>query len=96
MPPWCAAASSGASLLFRFPCRYPVPPRPETSTATEKILGRWLKARGNRDKVTRVLLQGAPPLWCCGGAWGFPWGRRRQPVASMVQAHSHAPGGRQA
>lgn len=30
---------------------YAIPPRPETSGATERIIGTWLKARGNRDKV---------------------------------------------
>jgi len=30
---------------------YPVPPTEETSTLTEKIIGRWMAARGNRDQV---------------------------------------------
>ncbi|MCX5477392.1 aldo/keto reductase [Kaistia geumhonensis] len=30
---------------------YSIPPRAETSGATERIIGSWLKARGNRDKV---------------------------------------------
>lgn len=30
---------------------YPVPPQGETYGATETIIGHWLKARGNRDKV---------------------------------------------
>ncbi|RMF12521.1 MAG: NADP(H)-dependent aldo-keto reductase [Candidatus Dadabacteria bacterium] len=30
---------------------YPVPPRAETYTATETILGEWLSARGNRDSL---------------------------------------------
>lgn len=30
---------------------YPVPPKPETSGSTEKILGEWLNARGSRDKI---------------------------------------------
>jgi len=30
---------------------YPVPPKAETYTATETIIGNWLAARGNRDKV---------------------------------------------
>ena len=30
---------------------YPVPPRPETQGLTEKYIGNWLKARGNRDKI---------------------------------------------
>jgi aryl-alcohol dehydrogenase-like predicted oxidoreductase len=30
---------------------YSIPPKPETQGATERIIGSWLKARGNRDKV---------------------------------------------
>jgi len=30
---------------------YPVPPRKETTSRTESIIGRWLEARGCRDKV---------------------------------------------
>jgi aryl-alcohol dehydrogenase-like predicted oxidoreductase len=30
---------------------YPVPPRRETSTATESIIGRWMAARGCRERV---------------------------------------------
>ncbi len=30
---------------------YSIPPRPETAGSTETIIGTWLKARGNRDKV---------------------------------------------
>ncbi|GBF87712.1 hypothetical protein Rsub_00423 [Raphidocelis subcapitata] len=30
---------------------YPVPPREETSTTTEQILGRWMAARRNREQV---------------------------------------------
>ena len=30
---------------------YAVPPRKETQGSTEKIIGNWFKARGNRDKV---------------------------------------------
>ena len=30
---------------------YPVPPRKETYTRTEEFLGKWLKSRGNRDRV---------------------------------------------
>lgn len=30
---------------------YSIPPRAETQGATERIVGSWLKARGNRDKV---------------------------------------------
>lgn len=31
---------------------YPIPPRPETTGATERIIGTWMKARGNRDQIT--------------------------------------------
>ncbi|MBF1994824.1 NADP(H)-dependent aldo-keto reductase [Serratia symbiotica] len=30
---------------------YPVPPRPETQGLTEHYIGRWIKARGNREKI---------------------------------------------
>ncbi|KAI8469206.1 MAG: aldo/keto reductase [Monoraphidium minutum] len=30
---------------------YPVPPRQETNTDSERIIGNWMKARGNRDQV---------------------------------------------
>lgn len=30
---------------------YSIPPKPETQGSTERIIGTWLKARGNRDKV---------------------------------------------
>lgn len=30
---------------------YAIPPKPETQGRTEEIIGSWLKARGNRDKV---------------------------------------------
>ena len=30
---------------------YSIPPRAETAGSTERIIGSWLKARGNRDKV---------------------------------------------
>ncbi|MCW8125031.1 NADP(H)-dependent aldo-keto reductase [Microbulbifer halophilus] len=41
---------------------YPVPPRPETYGRTEEIIGNWLAARGNRDRVvlaTKVTGRGA-------------------------------------
>lgn len=31
---------------------YSIPPRPETKGSTETIIGNWMKARGNRDKIT--------------------------------------------
>jgi len=30
---------------------YSIPPRPETRGSTERIIGTWMKARGNRDKI---------------------------------------------
>ena len=30
---------------------YSIPPKPETQGSTERIVGSWIKARGNRDKV---------------------------------------------
>lgn len=30
---------------------YPIPPKPQTTGRTEEIIGTWLKARGNRDRV---------------------------------------------
>ncbi len=30
---------------------YSVPPRPETQGSTERIIGSWMRARGNRDKI---------------------------------------------
>ncbi len=30
---------------------YAIPPKPETQGATERIIGTWFKARGNRDKI---------------------------------------------
>jgi aryl-alcohol dehydrogenase-like predicted oxidoreductase len=30
---------------------YSVPPRPETQGSTERIIGSWLRARGNRDRI---------------------------------------------
>ncbi|MGB0695556.1 MAG: aldo/keto reductase [Rhodospirillaceae bacterium] len=42
---------------------YPVPPRAETQGETERMLGSWVKARGNRDKVviaTKVVGARAP------------------------------------
>ena len=30
---------------------YPIPPKAETQGRTERIIGTWMKARGNRDRV---------------------------------------------
>lgn len=43
---------------------YPVPPKGETQGSTERYIGTWLKARGNRDKViiaTKVAGRGGGP-----------------------------------
>lgn len=48
---------------------YPIPPRPETQGLTETYIGRWMKARGNRDKVivaTKVVGRTASD-WFRGG-----------------------------
>jgi hypothetical protein len=62
------------------PCRaaelYPVPPREETSTSTEKILGRWMAARGNRKEVGRGDR--------CGLAGAGPGRRARSPAAQLA------------
>ena len=31
---------------------YSIPPRPETQGSTERIIGTWMKARGNRNRIT--------------------------------------------
>lgn len=48
---------------------YAVPPRPETQGSTERIIGTWFKARGNRDKIvlaTKVAGR-SPMTWVRGG-----------------------------
>ncbi|PLP61190.1 aldo/keto reductase [Mesorhizobium loti] len=48
---------------------YPIPPKVETQGGTEKIIGSWIKARGNRDKVvlaTKVVGRTASQ-WFRGG-----------------------------
>ncbi|QGS61111.1 NADP(H)-dependent aldo-keto reductase [Shewanella algae] len=39
---------------------YPVPPKPETQGETERILGAYLKARGNRDNLVIATKVAAP------------------------------------
>ncbi|MGL4613508.1 MAG: NADP(H)-dependent aldo-keto reductase, partial [Shewanella sp.] len=39
---------------------YPVPPKPETQGETERILGQYLKARGNRDELVIATKIAAP------------------------------------
>lgn len=42
---------------------YAVPPRPETQGATERIIGTWLKARKNRDKlILATKVAGRSPM----------------------------------
>lgn len=45
---------------------YPVPPRAETYGRTEEIIGRWLRARKNREQVTLATK-------VCGRADWVPW-----------------------
>lgn len=42
---------------------YPVPPKAETQGRTEEYIGTWLKARGNRDKVTLATKIAGPADW---------------------------------
>jgi aryl-alcohol dehydrogenase-like predicted oxidoreductase len=44
---------------------YAIPPRAETYGATETIIGNWMKARGNRDKITLAskVAGRAPMTW---------------------------------
>lgn len=49
---------------------YSIPPRAETYGATETIVGRWLKARGGRDKIilaSKVVGRSASPWFRPGG-----------------------------
>lgn len=39
-------------------CRYPVPPSKENNAKTERIIGNWMKARGNRKQVCTTGLLG--------------------------------------
>lgn len=72
-PTHCCAALS----QLTFSELYPVPPRQETVNSTEKILGRWMAARGNREqvRVARMGLHGAagahthPRMGPHGAAW---------------------------
>ncbi|WP_163271297.1 aldo/keto reductase [Chelativorans alearense] len=48
---------------------YPIPPKAETQGATERIIGTWMKARGNRDRIvlaSKVVGRTANP-WFRGG-----------------------------
>ena len=48
---------------------YPIPPKAETQGRTETIIGNWMKARGNRDRVllaTKVVGRTASD-WFRGG-----------------------------
>ena len=44
---------------------YSIPPRAETSGSTETIIGTWMKARGNRDKITLAskVVGRSPMTW---------------------------------
>lgn len=44
---------------------YAIPPKPETQGSTERIIGSWFKARGNRDKIilaTKIAGR-SPMVW---------------------------------
>ncbi|MEZ0212867.1 MAG: aldo/keto reductase [Xanthobacteraceae bacterium] len=45
-----AALDAGINLLDTAEL-YSIPPKPETAGSTERVIGTWLRARGNRDKV---------------------------------------------
>lgn len=57
---------------------YSIPPRPETQGSTERIVGSWMKARGNRDKV--ILASKV-----CGRN-GLTWFRDGEP-STLSRAH---------
>jgi aryl-alcohol dehydrogenase-like predicted oxidoreductase len=44
---------------------YAIPPRPETAGSTETIIGAWMKARGNRSKITLAskVVGRSPMTW---------------------------------
>jgi aryl-alcohol dehydrogenase-like predicted oxidoreductase len=48
---------------------YSIPPKAETQGSTERIIGNWLKARGNRDKIVLATkVAGRTPMeWLRGG-----------------------------
>lgn len=48
---------------------YPIPPKAGTQGRTEDIIGRWMKARGNRDKVVLAskVVGRTPHEWLRGG-----------------------------
>jgi aryl-alcohol dehydrogenase-like predicted oxidoreductase len=48
---------------------YPIPPKPETASATERFIGSWLAARGGRDRIviaTKAVGRGSY-TWLRGG-----------------------------
>ena len=54
---WITRSNRGVN-FFDTAELYPVPPKAETQGETERIIGSWFAARGNRDKVilaTKVL-----------------------------------------
>ena len=44
-------ALDGGITFYDIAEMYPVPPKPETQGDSERVMGTWMKARGNRDKV---------------------------------------------
>jgi aryl-alcohol dehydrogenase-like predicted oxidoreductase len=61
---------------------YSIPPRAETQGATERIIGNWMKAKGNRDKV--ILASKV-----CGRN-GFTWFRDDGATPTLSRAHIRA------
>ncbi|RME87091.1 MAG: aldo/keto reductase, partial [Zetaproteobacteria bacterium] len=43
---------------------YPIPPRAETYGETERIIGRWLRRSGKREKVILATKVCGPTHWC--------------------------------
>ena len=80
---------------------YPVPPKADTQGETERIIGSWFAARGNRDKVilaTKVLRALREYLvsrsWQPGGTdtRGHFRGGGQEPEAAAHRLHRSLPG----
>jgi len=61
---------------------YAIPPKAESYGATETIIGRWLKARGNRDNIVLASKVCGPTVWCP----HIRGGRARLDAANIIQA----------
>ena len=60
---------------------YPVPPRAETYADTERIIGRWLEQRKNRDKVVLATKVAGRSDW-------LPWVRDGKPCLDRANIES--------